>query len=128
MSNKKRITLQSLEADGARVTALCAATLPETREQVGMKLGFAKPSLCRLFNKHGAEIDHLDLVMHDDLLFASAGGAFPRSMKSRLSSVHGMSICMLLLVLCPAALRSNLDVRSFLTLCSRQANPRWLLV
>ena len=78
---KKRITLQSLEADGARVSALCAATLPETREQVGTKLGFATPSSCRLFNKHGAEIDQLDLVMHDDLLYATAGGPFPRSIK-----------------------------------------------
>jgi NIMA (never in mitosis gene a)-related kinase len=76
---KKRITLQSLEADGARVSALCAATLSETREQIGAKLGFTKPSSCRLFNKHGAEIDHLDLVLHDDLLYVTAGGAFPRS-------------------------------------------------
>ena len=89
---KKRITLQSLEPDGARVTALCAASLPETREQVGKKLGFEKPSLCRLFNKHGAEIDHLDLVMHDDLLYASAGGPFPRTMKTRPSSSHGTSL------------------------------------
>lgn len=87
---KKRITLQSLEEDGARVTALCATTLHETREQVGKKLGFEKPSLCRLFNKHGAEIDHMDLVMHDDLLYASAGGPFPRTMKNRPSSSHGM--------------------------------------
>lgn len=91
-ANKKRITLQSLEADGARVTALCAATLPETREQVGIKLGFPKPSLCRLFNMHGAEIDHLDLVMHDDLLYASAGGPFPRSVKGR-SSIQGTRHC-----------------------------------
>ena len=90
--SKKRITLQSLEADGARVTALCAATLPETREQVGIKLGFAKPALCRLFNKHGAEIDHLDLVMHDDLLYASAGGPFPRAAKERPSSSHGTRV------------------------------------
>ena len=73
------------------MTALCAATLPETREQVGIKLGFAKPSLCRLFNKHGAEIDHLDLVMHNDLLYASAGGPFPRLVKERPSS-HGMCL------------------------------------
>jgi hypothetical protein len=91
---KKRITLQSLEPDGARVTALCAATLPETRELVGKKLGFEKPSLCRLFNKHGAEIDHLDLVMHDDLLYASAGGPFPRTMKTRPSSSHGTFLLM----------------------------------
>eukprot|EP00802_Teleaulax_amphioxeia_P003739 Tamp_03742.p1 GENE.Tamp_03742~~Tamp_03742.p1 ORF type:complete len:1054 (+),score=192.30 Tamp_03742:245-3406(+) len=88
--SKKRMTLQSLEADGARVTALCAATLPETREQVGIKLGFAKPALCRLFNKHGAEIDHLDLVMHDDLLYASAGGPFPRA-ASKPSPSHATS-------------------------------------
>lgn len=106
---KKRITLQSLEEDGARVTALCGATLQETREQVGKKLGFEKPSLCRLFNKHGAEIDHMDLVMHDDLLYASAGGPFPRNMKTRPSASHGMSSMprrVRLLILVPLLLTS----------------------
>ncbi len=76
-SSKKRITLLSLEKEGERITALCGATLEETKQIVGAKLGFQTPSACRLFNKHGAEIDHLDLVMHDDLLYASAGGDFP---------------------------------------------------
>ena len=97
------------EEDGARVTALCGATLQETREQVGKKLGFEKPSLCRLFNKHGAEIDHMDLVMHDDLLYASAGGPFPRNMKTRPSASHGMSSMprrVRLLILVPLLLTS----------------------
>mmetsp|Transcript_30830 Transcript_30830/g.69511 ORF Transcript_30830/g.69511 Transcript_30830/m.69511 type:complete len:987 (-) Transcript_30830:683-3643(-) len=72
-ASQKRITLQSLEPDGARVTALCGSSLQETKELIGVKLGFPRPSTCRLFNKHGAEIDHLDLVIHDDLLYVSAG-------------------------------------------------------
>lgn len=84
--SKKRITLHSLEREGERITALCGSTLEETKQIVGAKLGFATPSACRLFNKHGAEIDHLDLVMHDDLLYASAGGDFPQVSKNPKSS------------------------------------------
>eukprot|EP00290_Baffinella_frigidus_P008625 CAMPEP_0180127032 /NCGR_PEP_ID=MMETSP0986-20121125/6019_1 /TAXON_ID=697907 /ORGANISM="non described non described, Strain CCMP2293" /LENGTH=138 /DNA_ID=CAMNT_0022066513 /DNA_START=32 /DNA_END=445 /DNA_ORIENTATION=- len=76
---KKRITLQSLESDGVRVTAMCGETLEDTRELVGRKLGFSSPASCRLFNKYGAEIDHIDLVLHDDLLYASTGADFPTS-------------------------------------------------
>jgi hypothetical protein len=90
-SGKKRITLQSLDADGARVTAICGDTLEETREMVGRKLSFANPAACRLFNKYGAEIDHIDLVLHDDLLYASSGCDFPLSRSASRPGLTAMS-------------------------------------
>uniref|UniRef100_A0A7S0MDV2 Protein kinase domain-containing protein n=1 Tax=Cryptomonas curvata TaxID=233186 RepID=A0A7S0MDV2_9CRYP len=83
-SAKKRITVQISGGGSARITALCGSNITETRLLIGQKLGFPNPASCRLFNKHGAEIDHLDLILPDDLLYASAGEPYyPRSASGR---------------------------------------------
>jgi len=76
------------------VTAMCGENLEDTRELVGRKLGFSSPASCRLFNKYGAEIDHIDLVLHDDLLYASAVADFPMSRTggSRPTGMGAMSM------------------------------------
>ena len=76
-SSKKRITVQCIGGGGgSRITALCGSNISETRILIGTKLGFPNPGSCKLFNKHGAEIDHVDLILPDDLLYASAGEFF----------------------------------------------------
>lgn len=81
-SSKKRVTVQSV-AGGSRVTVLCGSNIVETRLNIGAKLGFANPAACRLFNKHGGEIDQLDLIFPDDFLLASAGEPFPHTNAAR---------------------------------------------
>ena len=74
---------------------MCGENLEDTRELVGRKLGFSSPASCRLFNKYGAEIDHIDLVLHDDLLYASAEADFPLSKTgSRPTGLGAMSMNM----------------------------------
>ena len=87
MASKKRITVQCVGGGANRITVLCGANIVETRLHIGAKLGFANPASCRLFNKHGGEIDQLDLIFPDDLLFATAGEPFPRTNASARGSV-----------------------------------------
>lgn len=72
--------MESLEGARQRVTAVCGRTLEETRLVTGEKLGFQEPWACRLFNRHGAEIDDLELLEDDDLVYAACGTDSPATM------------------------------------------------
>eukprot|EP00960_Hanusia_phi_P074818 768320-Hanusia_phi.AAC.16 len=66
----KRITVQTVGENAKRIAMLCCESLEETKQQVALKLGLDN---VRLLNVHGAEIDSINLILHDDLLYATGG-------------------------------------------------------
>ena len=74
--SRPRVTVERLDGGGRRVTARLGETLEETRDVIAQKMGFSQAASCRcrLYNKHGAEIDSLDLIYDNDLLYAGFQG------------------------------------------------------
>lgn len=71
MDSRPRVTVERLDGGGRRVTARLGETLKETQDVIAQKMGFSPAGCrCRLYNKHGAEIDSLDLIYDNDLLYA----------------------------------------------------------
>jgi hypothetical protein len=72
MHSRPRVTVERLDGGGRRVTARLGDTLEETKDAIAQKMGFSPAGSCRckLYNKHGAEIDSLDLIYDNDLLYA----------------------------------------------------------
>jgi hypothetical protein len=74
MPQAGRVRITAEDERRNRITlAICGKTLEETRHVIGEKLGFEDPAACRLFNRHGAEIDDIDLLEDDDLVYAFQG-------------------------------------------------------